>query len=41
MLELRDYGYNYQVIYKGPKEDYNKYFIMMNNLAGSKLANLL
>lgn len=39
MLELRDYGYNYQVIFKGPKEDYNDYFIAMINLSATKLAN--
>ncbi len=37
MLELRDYGYNYQVIFNGPKENYNVYFIAMNKLSGSKL----
>ena len=37
MLELRDYGYNYQVIFKGPKEKYSDYFVAMNKLSGSKL----
>lgn len=40
MLELRDYGYNYQVIYKGNKENYNEFFIAMTKLDNaSKLAN--
>lgn len=39
MLELRDYGYNYQAIYNGPKEDYSKFFVTMTGLQGaSKLA---
>lgn len=40
MLELRDFGYNYQVIYKGAKEDYNEYFIAMSKIDGaSKLTD--
>lgn len=40
MLELRDYGYNYQVVYRGSKENYNEFFIAMTRLDNtSKLAN--
>lgn len=30
MLELRDYGYNYQVIFKGEKENYSDFFVFIN-----------
>lgn len=40
MLELRDFGYNYQVIYKGDKKQYNNYFIAMSKIDGaSKLTD--
>lgn len=41
MLELRDYGYNYQVIFNGPKEKYNDYFAAMNKFSATKFPDKL
>lgn len=35
MLEVRDYGYNYKITFRGSKEEYLKFFVAINNIPNS------